>query len=94
MNFEQTYRSMNERIGPDSALVADTLARMGRGEKPRHRPRRLRRMIAAAAAAAVAVGHPRWRQAYPPCIRRCMPQLRSFSFRSTCPASARASEWR
>ena len=56
MNFEQTYRSMNERIAPDSALVADTLARMERGEKPRHRPRRLRRMIAAAAAAAVAVG--------------------------------------
>lgn len=56
MNFEQTYRSMNERIAPDSALVADTLARMGRGEKPRHRPRRLRRMIAAAAAATVAIG--------------------------------------
>ena len=56
MNFEQTYRSMNDHIAPDSALVADTLTRMERGEQPRHRPRRLRRMIAAAAAAAVAVG--------------------------------------
>ena len=44
MNFEQTYRSMNERIAPDKALGADTLARMARGEKPRHRPRRLRRV--------------------------------------------------
>ena len=56
MDFRNQYRSMNEHTAPDSALIADTLARMARGEKPRHRPRRLRRMIAAAAAAAVAVG--------------------------------------
>lgn len=56
MDFRNQYRSMNERIAPDNALVAATLARMARGEKPRHRPRRLRRVITAAVAAAVIIG--------------------------------------
>lgn len=56
MDFRNQYRSMNERIAPDKALVADTLARMARGEKPRHRPRRLRRVLTIAVAAAVAIG--------------------------------------
>ena len=56
MDFRNQYRSMNERIAPDNVLVAATLARMARGEKPRHRPRRLRRVITAAVAAAVIIG--------------------------------------
>ena len=55
MDFRNQYRSMNERIAPDNALVAATLARMARGEKPRHRPRRLRRVVTLVAAA-VAIG--------------------------------------
>lgn len=56
MDFRNQYHSMNECIAPDEALVADTLARMARGKKPRHRPRRLRRVLTIAVAAAVAIG--------------------------------------
>lgn len=56
MDFRNQYRSMNEHTAPDSALIADTLARMARGEKPRHGPRRLRRVVTLAVAAAVAIG--------------------------------------
>lgn len=56
MHFENNYRSMNESILPDRALIEDTLTRMERGETPKRRPRRLRRIVTLAAAAAVAVG--------------------------------------
>lgn len=56
MDFLKQYRSMNERIAPDDTLAAATLARMARGEKPRHRPRRLRRVLTIAVAAAVIIG--------------------------------------
>lgn len=54
MSLDNRYRSMNESIAPDSALVADTLSRMEQKQKrPTHR---LRRVAAVAAAAALAVG--------------------------------------
>lgn len=56
MHFENNYRSMNESILPDRALIEDTLTRMERGETPKRRPRRLRRIVTLAVAAAVAVG--------------------------------------
>mgnify|MGYP005796428079 FL=1 len=56
MDFQKQYRSMNEQIAPDGALVSDTLARIARGDKPYRRPRRLRRVVTLAVAAAVAIG--------------------------------------
>lgn len=56
MHVENSYRSMNESILPDRTLIEDTLARMERGEAPKRRPRRLRRIITLSAAAAVAAG--------------------------------------
>lgn len=53
MSFKQTYRSMNERITPDDALVADTLTRIQQGRRPK---RRLRRTIATVVAAALLLG--------------------------------------
>ena len=86
MDFRNQYRSMNEHTAPDNALVADTLARMARGEKPRHRPRRLRRVLTIAVAAAVAIGcmTPALAAMCRACTRRCipfLPQSRNFSFR-------------
>lgn len=81
MDFQKQYRSMNEQIAPDGALVSDTLARIARGDKPYRRPRRLRRVVTLAVAAAVAIGcvTPRSRRMYRACIRRCTssrPRLR------------------
>ena len=53
MNFEQTYRSMNESIAPSDALIADTLTRARAGQHPK---RRLRRVVAVAVAAALVLG--------------------------------------
>lgn len=53
MNFEQTYRSMNESIAPSDALLADTLTRARAGQRPK---RRLRRVVAVAVAAALVLG--------------------------------------
>ena len=53
MNFEQTYRSMNESIAPSDALLADTLTRARAGQHPK---RRLRRAVAVAVAAALVLG--------------------------------------
>lgn len=53
MNFEQTYRRMNESIAPSDALLVDTLARARAGRRPK---RRLRRAVAVAVAAALVLG--------------------------------------
>ncbi len=53
MNFEHTYRSMNDHIAPSDTLVSDTLTRIHQGQRPK---RRLRRGIAAAFAAVIALG--------------------------------------
>lgn len=53
MNFEQTYRSMNEHIAPDDALIADTLTRI---QQKQHPNRRLRKAVAVVIAAVVALG--------------------------------------
>ena len=48
--FQETYRKMNDPIGPDPALAAETVARAERRARPR-----LRRRAAAAAALALAL---------------------------------------
>ena len=52
MDFHEQYHSMNERIAPDDALVADTLARMKDAPRPRRARRTARIVIAVAAALA------------------------------------------
>ena len=53
MDFQKQYRSMNERIAPDEALVSATLAHMTHQHSPHlHR----RRVIAVAAAVIVVLG--------------------------------------
>lgn len=53
MNFEQTYRSMHDRIAPSDTLVSDTLTRIHQGQRPK---RRLRRGLLTALVAALLLG--------------------------------------
>ena len=54
MNFSETYRRMNEPIGPSPDLIRRTLS-------PARRRLPLRRLAAVAAAAAVLLATPPWR---------------------------------
>lgn len=53
MNFEQTYRRMNDRITPSDTLVSDTLTHIHQRQRPK---RRLRRGLLTALIAALLLG--------------------------------------